>query len=160
MFTLWIIKLTTRPHYHSSPIISQPWLGSFILLLAAWCEKHYALEKNKGFTSSRAAGLFGHWLWLSYLMASCPRRKVQHFSSKRIAVSMKAQLLRTSLAHSSGATVPMLLPHMVCHWHKGCSVSLLFLTALMSHRFCKKRGKKTALWSVLIALAEPRASVR
>lgn len=47
MFTLWIIKLTTRPHDHISPIISQPWLESFILSLAAWCEKHNTLGEEK-----------------------------------------------------------------------------------------------------------------
>lgn len=39
----------------------------------------------------------------------------------------------------------MLLLHIVCHWHKGCSVSLLFLTALMSHLLGgggKKKQKK------------------
>lgn len=30
------------------------------------------------------------------------------------------------LTYSSSAIVPMPFPHMVCHWHKGCFVSVLF----------------------------------
>lgn len=170
MFTLWIIKLTTRPRYHSSPIISQLWLGSFILSLAAWCEKHNALEekkKNKGFTSSRAARLLLSVIWkLTLIILSDGFLSLKYspvFQQWLYCCIHKgtAAACLPPLIYGSSATVPMLLPHMVYHWHKGCSVSLLFLTALMSHRFWKKeKKKKMALWSVLIALAEPRASVR
>lgn len=146
MFTLWIIKLTTRPHYHSSPIISQPWLGSFILSLAAWCEKHNALGKKQGFYIFQSCWTSA----ISYLETDpdyliwwlpVPEAKCSVSAATALLHPWRRSCSFPPLSYGSSATVPMLLPHMVCHWHKGCSVSLLFLTALMSHRIWKKDKK-------------------
>lgn len=82
--------------------------------------------------------LFGNWLWLSYLMASSPRSKA--FQQQRpfgTAAAAKPQL-----TYGSSAAAPMLLPHMVCHWHKDCSVSLLFLTAPNESSVLRKKRRK------------------
>lgn len=142
MFTLWIIELTTRPHYHSSPIINQPWRGSFysftrpidVKNTMLWGKKKLSFYIFQSWFQSYQ--LFGNWLWLSYLMASCPTSKVQ----------------LNPLAYSSSA-VPIPLPHMVCHRHKGC-------TSISDSRNESSLLKNMALWWVLIALAEPRASAR
>ena len=146
MRTLGIIKLTTRPRDRSSPI-SQPWQGSFTfnhcMMWKTWSLGFLYPPELLDFCYH----LLGNWLWLSYLMASCPRGRMQWLNTG--LVSIKVQLL------------PTLLTVAVPQWPCCFPTQRLFCVTSISDSPQWVTGferNKIKLLSGLIGLAEPRAS--
>lgn len=92
--------------------------------------------------------LLGNWLWLSYLMASCPRGRMQWLNTG--LVSIKVQLLPTLLT--------VAVPQCPCCFPTQRLFCVTSISDSPEWVIGFERNKKKLL-SGLIGLAEPRASV-
>lgn len=103
--------------------------------------KNIKLWENMGFTSFRAARLLLSVIWkltLNILSDGfLSQSKVQHFNSDWTGIHKGAAA--ALLTYTNSATVSMLFPHMVWQLTQDCFVSVLFLTAQMSHWLWKRK---------------------